>query len=73
MEGWGWQSVHDPKELPRVVKRWNASIKTGQSFEMTFPLKAANGTYRQFLTRVEPVHDQNGKIIKWFGTNTDIY
>ena len=72
MEGWGWQSVHDPQTLPQVMKRWVASIKTGKQFDMTFPLKGADGIFRPFLTRVMPVKNKAGKIIQWTGTNTDI-
>jgi len=72
MEGWGWQSVHDPEELPKVLTKWKASIETGQPFEMVFPLKGADGKFRQFLTRVLPVLDSENKIYRWFGTNTDI-
>ncbi len=72
MVGWGWQSVHDPKVLPQVLKRWQASIATGQLFDMVFPLRGSDGVFRPFLTRVMPVRDQNGKVIRWFGTNTDI-
>ncbi len=72
MQGWGWQSVHDPEELPKVLNKWQASIKTGEPFEMVFPLKGADGKFRQFLTRVLPVLDSENKIYRWFGTNTDI-
>jgi len=73
MQGWGWQSVHDPEELPKVLIKWRASIKTGKPFEMVFPIKGADGKFRQFLTRVLPVHDSENKIYRWFGTNTDIH
>ena len=72
MEGWGWQSVHDPQELPRVLDKWQASITSGQPFDMVFPLKGADGKFRQFLTRVLPVRNEEGVIYQWFGTNTDI-
>jgi PAS domain S-box-containing protein len=72
MSGWGWQSVHDPAMLPRVLERWQASIATGQPFEMTFPLRAADGSFRPFLTRISPVLDAAGKVVRWFGTNTDV-
>lgn len=72
MEGWGWQSVHDPEQLPLVLDKWNASINSGQPFEMTFPIKGADGIFRAFLTRVFPIHDTDGNVIRWFGTNTDI-
>jgi PAS domain S-box-containing protein len=72
MQGWGWQSVHDPEKLPSVISKWQESIATGKAFEMVFPLRGANGQFRQFLTRVLPVFDPQGHISQWFGTNTDI-
>ncbi len=72
MKGWGWQSVHDPAVLPSVMEAWTESIRTGQPFEMTFPLKSAAGTYRPFLTRVTPVQDASGQVVRWLGVNTDI-
>ena len=72
MEGWGWQSVHDPEVLPTVMERWTGSIATGEPFEMIFPLRAANGEYRSFLTRIVPLRDAQGRVSRWFGTNTDI-
>jgi PAS domain S-box-containing protein len=72
MEGWGWQSVHDPAMLANVMERWKASIATGQPFDMIFPLRGADGVFRPFLTRIMPVHDREGKVARWFGTNTDV-
>ncbi len=73
MEGWGWQSVHDAEMLPAVLERWQASIRTGEPFEMEFPLRrGADGAFRWFLTRVLPLRDSSGRIVRWFGTNTDI-
>jgi PAS domain S-box-containing protein len=72
MEGWGWQSVHDPAVLPQVLERWRASIATGETFEMTFPLRGADGIYRPFLTRVSPLKDDAGRVTRWIGTNTDV-
>ncbi len=72
MEGWGWQSVHDPSVLPDVLGRWKGSIASGQPFDMVFPIRGADGVFRPFLTRVVPVRDGDGTIVRWFGTNTDI-
>jgi PAS domain S-box-containing protein len=72
MQGWGWQKVHDPDVLPAVLERWNESLKTGSLFEMEFPMRAADGSFRWFLTRVNPVRDATGKVVRWFGTNTDV-
>jgi PAS domain S-box-containing protein len=72
MEGWGWQSVHDPKDLPEVLERWKAAISSGQSFEMVFPIKGADGVARPFLTRINPRVGADGVITGWFGVNIDI-
>ena len=72
MEGWGWQSVHDPRVLPSVLEHWKSSIASGRPFEMTFPLRGADGVFRSFLTRVSPVTDSAGNVERWFGTNTDV-
>jgi len=72
MQGWGWQSVHDPEILPRVLERWRASIASGEPFEMEFPLKSSDGEFRSFLTRVTPLRDEDGRVVRWFGTNTDV-
>jgi PAS domain S-box-containing protein len=72
MEGWGWQSVHDPAELPRVLKNWKAALAAGTPWEDTFPLRRHDGQMRWHLSRAVPVLDNQGKILHWFGTNTDI-
>ena len=72
MQGWGWQSVHDPETLPDVLERWKDSIATGKPFDMVFPLRGADGSFREFLTRVMPVKNANGDVVQWCGTNTDI-
>lgn len=71
MAGWGWQSVHHPDVLPRMLERWTHALKHGEFFQMIFPLKGADGLYRPFLTRVEPLRE-GGAIVGWYGTNTDV-
>ena len=72
MAGWGWQSVHDPKMLPEVMERWRHSLETGTPFEMEFKLRGHDGVFRWFLTRVRPMRDAAGQIVRWVGINTDI-
>jgi PAS domain S-box-containing protein len=72
MEGWGWQALHDPAVLPDVMARWTSSIQTGEPFEMTFPLRGADGVFRPFLTRIAPVAGPDGTIAHWCGTNSDV-
>ena len=72
MKGWGWKSVHHPDEVDRVAKYFQECIDDGVVWEDTFPLRGADGKYRWFLSRAEPIRDSAGKIVRWFGTNTDI-
>ncbi len=69
---WCSPTVHEPTTLLTVLERWNASLTTGQPFEMVFPLRGTDGQFRWFLTRVLPLRDTTGKIVQWFGTSTDI-
>ena len=72
MQGWGWQKVHHPDHIKSVMEEWSASIKAGELWEDTFPLRGKDGNYRWFLSRATPIKDEHGKIRRWFGTNTDI-
>jgi PAS domain S-box-containing protein len=72
MQGWGWQTVHHPDHVDRVVQHIRKSFETGTPWEDTFPLRGRDGSYRWFLSRALPIRSQIGEIIRWFGTNTDI-
>jgi PAS domain S-box-containing protein len=72
MKGQGWEKVHHPDHVNRVVDFVKKAWQKNESWELTFPLRGANGEYRWFLTRAYPITDEEGKIINWIGTNTDI-
>jgi two-component sensor histidine kinase/CheY-like chemotaxis protein len=72
MEGWGWKSVHHPEHVDRVVESVRKAGELGEPWEDTFPLRGRDGRYRWFLSRAVPIRDDDGKITRWFGTNTDI-
>lgn len=72
MQGWGWQRVHHPDHVDRVVARYQRCIELGKPWEDTFPLRRHDGKYSWFLSRAMPIRDETGQILRWFGTNTDI-
>ena len=72
MQGWGWQKVHHPEHVDRVVQRIRQSFETGTPWEDTFPLRSKDGNYRWFLSRALPIRNEAGDVIRWFGTNTDV-
>jgi PAS domain S-box-containing protein len=71
-QGWGWTKVHHPDHLDRVVNGYKRAWETGESWEDTFPLRSKTGEYRWFLAHAVPIKDAEGKVVRWFGTNTDI-
>ncbi|MGV7029784.1 response regulator [Methylobacterium symbioticum] len=72
MRGWGWRGVHHPDHLARVEARFRAAIAAGAPWEDTFPLRGADGQFRWFLSQAMPHRDAQGRILRWYGTNTDI-
>ena len=72
MQGWGWQAVHDPALIDGITERFKQCIRDEASWEDTFPLRSAAGEWRWFLSRAVPVRDEAGRLVRWFGTNTDI-
>ena len=73
MQGWGWTRVHHPDHVEAVRTKYCRDIVEQQvTWEDTFPLRGANGEYRWFLSRAVPIRDPSGRIVRWFGTNTDV-
>src|SRR6266849_3920252 len=72
MAGWGWQKVHHPDHVQQVVTKISKCFQSGEVWEDTFPLRGRDGNYRWFLSLAVPIRDLDGKILRWFGTNTDI-
>jgi PAS domain S-box-containing protein len=61
-----------PEDLPRVMAKWLIGSAAGERCEDEMRLRRADGEYRWFLVRTVPLFDEEGKIVKWYGTSTDI-
>lgn len=72
-KGGGWFSLVYEDDAERIRKLWNRFIKKGESFEFEVRLRGKDGEYRWFLSRSIPVRDENGNLVEWFGTMTDIH
>jgi PAS domain S-box-containing protein len=70
--GWGWQAMHHPDDFLDVMRKWPHSIATGEPFEMEFRLRRRDGEYRWFIARAEPLRDDAGRVVRWYGSNVDI-
>jgi PAS domain S-box-containing protein len=71
---WKWQQYVHPEDLARSLDCWNQALATGKAYETEFRLlKASDNSYRWHLSRAIPLHNEDGQIVNWFGTNTDIH
>jgi PAS domain S-box-containing protein len=73
LQGEGWQTMLHPEDRQRVLKAWRESVATGALYEQEHRHRRADGEYRWFLSRGVPFKDSEGRIVRWYGTNTDIH
>ncbi len=73
-KGWGWEPVLHPNDVQKCKDTWTHSVHSGQSYHIEYRFRRAiDGQYRWHLGKAEPVRDEQGKIILWIGTSTDIH
>jgi diguanylate cyclase (GGDEF)-like protein/PAS domain S-box-containing protein len=72
MSGDGWKVIIHPDDLDDCQGKWQKALGDGDPYEVEYRLRGTDGSYRWFLGRARPVRNREGKIIKWFGTGTDI-
>ncbi len=72
-EGWGWAPVLHKDDEQATIDAWKNSVETGEIYEIEHRIKSAKGEFRWYLSRGIPMKNDKGKIIKWFGTATDIH
>ena len=70
--GWGWEAAVHPDDLARFVEEWRTAVTSGKAMESEARVRGADGQYRWLLIRNVPLWDEAGKIVKWYGTSTDI-
>ncbi|MDB5892153.1 MAG: multi-sensor hybrid histidine kinase [Polaromonas sp.] len=72
MKGDGWRQVHHPDHADRVARKFAYHVRNGLEWEDTFPLRSRDGSYRWFLSRMNVIRGEGGKVARIFGTGTDI-
>jgi PAS domain S-box-containing protein len=72
--GWGWQPVLHPDDVEHALRTWATCVETGEPYRIEYRFRrASDGLFRWHLGRAEPLRDAEGRIVKWFGTATDIH
>jgi len=72
IKGWGWTAAIHPQDITGLRERWRAALVQSTSLEAEARMYRADGCYRWFLIQAVPLRDSGGRIIRWYGTNTDI-
>jgi PAS domain S-box-containing protein len=70
--GYRWLEQLHPDDRDRVIAEWTEVAAHGESFDIEFRIRRADGVHRWFKTRAIPLRDNNGQLVEWFGSNTDI-
>src|SRR5258707_8254484 len=70
--GFGWANVLHPEDVERTKKAWLHSVETGEPCEVDQRVRRFDNVYRWFRTTAQPVRDQSGRVIRWYGIATDI-
>jgi formate hydrogenlyase transcriptional activator len=70
--GWGWKVVIHPDDLEQLKNQWLKFVALGEPGEVEARMRRFDGEYRWFLFRAEPLRDENGDVVNWYGTSTDI-
>src|ERR1700687_5451074 len=70
--GWGWEAAIHPDTLPRILETFREALNSVKPYEVEGRFRRFDGEFRWFLFRASPLCDESGKVVKWYGTNTDI-
>ena len=71
--GKGWHIAIHADDLPELMAKWDEAIVGENELEGKMRIRCHDGNYRLHLVRATPIRDEYNKVIKWFGTNTDIH
>jgi formate hydrogenlyase transcriptional activator len=72
MLGWRWTSAIHAEDVEAFVGKWRAALESGDRFVAEARVRRADGEYRWFLQRSEPLRNEAGEIVKWYGSSIEI-
>jgi len=71
-QGWAWQAAFHPDDLVLLMEKWKKMLVSEEPGEIEARIRRHDGVYRWFLIRASPLRDEQGKLVRWYGTSTDI-
>ena len=72
LDGLGWTGIVHPDDMAVASERWTAALASGGAYETEFRLRRADGLYRWHISRAAAIRAEDGSILRWIGSNTDI-
>ncbi|WP_238296716.1 PAS domain S-box protein, partial [Methylobacterium soli] len=72
LDGGAWAAIVHPGDVEPAGRAWAGALAAGADYETEFRIRRADGAYRWFLVRAEPIRSSDGAVVRWIGTNTDI-
>jgi two-component system CheB/CheR fusion protein len=73
LQGYGWIEALHPDERESARQQWRAALKSGSALDREVRIRAKDGKYRWFQLRLLPIRDAHDRVVKWYGTNTDVH
>lgn len=71
--GHGWMEYVHPEDREAAVTRWESCVESETNYEVEYRLRSSKGSYRWFRARAVPIRDDLEKIVRWYGTCSDIH
>jgi hypothetical protein len=68
----GWLQLLHPDDVDSTIRIWRQNTQTGQPHQVTYRLRRADGAYRWFDVRGEPLRDSEGRVVQWYGICIDV-
>ncbi|MBV9078847.1 MAG: PAS domain-containing protein [Methylobacteriaceae bacterium] len=72
-DGEAWNGMFHPEDRERAWASWRRSLETGEPYQIEYRLRHASGEYRWVIGRAQCVRDEAGRILRWYGTCTDVH
>jgi PAS domain S-box-containing protein len=72
LEGEGWIALVHPDDVSPTQQKWKGALETGETYETEFRLRDKSGAFRWFIVRAMPITGDDGRVLRWIGTNTDV-
>jgi PAS domain S-box-containing protein len=73
IKDWGWTKCIHPDDKEKIVRAWQKSLNTSESFQFEYRLRRADGEYRWHISRAKAIRDAEDQIAMWIGSSTDIH